>query len=244
VLVYYASTPLFATDDDAPELAEYEEIPAINGQAGTPKSALSRRRGFGVQVSEQDRTRNHIDTLNTQLTQVRNVLTRTFDGKHMQALDDATPNSHGVAAASTWDNSSTVRKELAAAGKSIVGEKMGFTPDTVLVDQTTAWNLVGNDNVWKVFVGNVAGQNPQISGTIPSRLFGLRLRVTADGNIPAGSAYVMQQGIFGGIANERPLQTTGWYRIRQNETWRDDITRSSAAFCDQPKATAEIAGVR
>jgi hypothetical protein len=156
-----------------------------------------------------------------------------------------------IAAGAAWATSggtgsptASIRTDIAAAASSIVIERRGFSPNTLLIDQSTYWNMLENQLVWQIYQGNIADQNPEILGRLPGRILGLQVYVTLDGNIPAGDAYVLQAGVFGGISNERPLGATPWYQIRQKEVWRSDVTRSAAAFVDQPLALARISGVR
>lgn len=255
VVVYHTSTPLFA-DDGSADLDEFEEIPATLGNLGTPQSAVSRRKGLAVQVSEQMRTRNDVNAVNIQLEQVRNTLVRDYDGRFMATMDAAVVSGHTSAAAAQWGGASTdtVRTDISVAAKSITGEKRGFRPDALLIDQTTAWELLGNPNIWQIYRGDVAGQNPQLTGSISNvgaptlgsagRMLGLNVWVTMDGNITAGDAYVMQTRVFGGISDERPLRAVPWYEYKPKEQWRSDVTRASASFVDQPLALAKITGVR
>lgn len=256
VVVYHTSTPLFA-DDPSADLDEFEEIPATLGSLGTPASAQSRRKGLAVQVSEQMRTRNDVNAVNIQLEQVKNTLVRDYDSRFMATMDAAVVSSHTSAAAAAWGGATTdtVRKDVSVAASSITGEKRGFRPDAILIDQTTAWELLGNPNIWQIYRGNVADQSPQLTGHFgqvgaptggapAGRLLGLNVWVTMDGNINAGDAYVMQTRVFGGISDERPLRAVPWYEYKPKEQWRSDVTRASASFVDQPLALAKITGVR
>lgn len=255
VVVYHTSTPLFV-DGVASDLDEFEEIPSVVGSLGTPASALSRRKGLAVQVSEQMRSRNDVNAVNIQLEQVKNTLIRDYDGRFMSTMAAAVVPSHTSAAAATWGGATTdtVRKDISGAAKSITGEKRGFRPNALLIDQSTAWDLMGNPNIWQIYRGDAASQNPQLSGSLTSvgtptlgaagRMLGLDVWVTMDGNITAGNAYVLQTKVFGGISDERPLRAVPWYEYKPKEQWRSDVTRASANFVDQPLALAAISGVR
>lgn len=255
-VVYYQSTPVFA-DTNPVAIAEFAEIPIGITGLGIPLTAITQRLALGVVVSEQMRTRNNVDALNIQLRQVRNTLVRGWDQIFMAVLQanmitsanyvaGGWQASHQVAAGSTWGNASsfTARTDIAAVEAVIANEERGFVPDTLLIDQTTYFNMLGNPAAWTIYVGNVANLNPQLLGKLPVQIMGLDTYVTINGNIPTGSAYVMQRGIFGGISNERPLQATPWYYHHPEESWRSDTSRVAAAFVDQPAAVTQITGVR
>lgn len=255
-VVYYQSTPVFADTTSAP-LEEFEEIPVGITSLGAPLTATARRNGLAVRVSEQMRTRNDVNALNIQLEQVRNTLIKDFDGKFMTALDVNVPTgvntttgatqTHVVASAANWatgTGTTDPRVSIAQAAATIVTENRGLFPNALLFDQSTYWDFLQNQNTWQIYQGNVADLNPEITGALPGRILGLKPYVTINGNIPSGDSYVLQANIFGGISNERPLTATPWYQNMNNETWRSNVTRSSAAFVDQPLALAKITGVR
>lgn len=243
-VVYRASTPLFADVFEDSDYEEFEEVPTAITSLGTPKAAAAQERILGVEISDRMRRRNDVDALNVQLTQVQNTLTQIFDKKAMSALDANVDSGHVVNATTTWDTSTTIRTDLAAAGKKITAEKLGFTPDTILISQSLGWDLLGNPDVWKVFQGNVAGDSPSISGNLPAKLWNLNIVTTLDQNLPdPTAAYVMQRGIFGGHCDEYPLSATPWYRQEERKCQRSDVGRSTAYFVDQPLALAKIEGV-
>lgn len=254
VIEYQLSAPLFS-DENPATLGEFEEIPTVTAGVGTPAVARTTRKGFGIVISEQMRTRNNMDLFNTQLLQARNTLVRNFDAQWVTLMDGAVVTganqngslaSHVVAAGALWSNSAqTIRTDIASAAELIVAEARGFMPDSLLIDQATWWGMLGNPAAWAgLYIGDVAGQNPQFLGKVPGTLMGMEIVVTLNGNITSGNAYLMQQGIFGGISNERPLTATPWYQRQENETWRSDITRAAVGFIDQPLALAKITGVR
>jgi hypothetical protein len=255
-VIYYASTPVFA-DNNAPVVAEFIEIPTAMTGLGVPSTAISQRLALAVLVSEQMRTRNNVDALNIQLRQVRNTLVRGWDQIFMANLQASIITSatfaaggwqasHQVAAGSTWGNASdfTARTDIASSEAVIANEERGFMPDFLLIDQTTYFNMLGNPAAWQIYLGNIANLNPQFIGKLPMAIMGLDTYVTINGNIPVGSAYVGQRGIFGGISNERPLRATPWYEHRPEETWRSDVSRVATSFVDQPAILVQITGVR
>ena len=242
-VVYYTSTPLFA-DQHSKALQEFEEIPVGMTDLGTPSVARTTRQGLGVRVSEQMRTRNDVNLLNIQLEQVRNTLVLDFDASFMGVLGAAVPGTHVVAATAGWGlSTATMRADVSKAAAAIVGEKRGFRPDTLVIDQATLYALLGQDNTWQIFRGDVASDNPQLTGKLNKQILGMDVFVTINGNIPSGDAYVMQRNVFGGISNERPLTASPWYYNEDNESWRSNVTRSAVAFVDQPLALATITGV-
>src|SRR4051812_28516594 len=76
--VYDESTPLFA-DGDAAIVEEFGEIPTISGRVGARKVALTVKRALAMLVSQEMVNRNNADRVNTQITQIRNTMVRTWE---------------------------------------------------------------------------------------------------------------------------------------------------------------------
>lgn len=242
-VIYRASTPLFADTFENSDYQEFEEVPTAITALGIPKTSQAQERILGVEVSDRMKRRNDVDALNVQLTQVQNTLTQIFDGKAMAAIDANVDASLIFNAATHWDTSTTIRTDLAAAGKGITGKKLGFNPDTILMSQSLHWELLGNPDVWKVYQGNIAGDSPAVTGVMPQKLWNMNVVVTLDQNlVDPTAAYVMQRGIFGGKCDEYPLSSTPWYRQEERKCQRSDVGRSTAYFIDQPLAIAKIEG--
>lgn len=239
VVQFYESTPLFA-EDDAVDVAEFGEIPVARTDTGNLMTALTVKKALAVEVSQEMVNRNQVDRVNTSIQQVRNTMVKTWDAAFIAALL-ANPDVHSMAASVAWsDSTSKIRKDLASAIQLAVDEKMGFNPDTLVISTTTATDFLASDDVSKVFVGNIADQNPQLTRRIGT-FYGLDVWQTYA--LPTGDALVLERKTVGGISDERPLQATPLYVERKTETWRSDVIRQSAVFIDQPKAATLITGV-
>jgi hypothetical protein len=240
---YYESPPLFA-ENDAELVQEFSEIPVAQLQVGEPKHAPARKRGLAVVISEEMRRRNQIDLVNKQIQMVKNTVIRAIDGTFMAALLGAT-GRNTLAATAAWDAASgtRIRGDIAEAKQLIIDEKRGFNPDTLLIGSNLATVLEGADEINRIFEGNVANLRPELVGQLPPRISGLDVFVTYN-DLLADSAFVMERGIVGGIADERPLQSTELYLWkREAEVYRSDTLRQSAVFIDEPDAMTEITNV-
>jgi hypothetical protein len=242
-VVYYESTPLFA-NDSSEYVEEYGEIPVTTGQDGIPKAVRVRKRGLGVRISQEMRDRNSIDILNKRITQTRNTFRQDYDNAFWTTILAATSvGMHTRAATASWSGgTSKARRDILLAVKDITDEKMGFEPDAIVVNPTNVIDLMTSAEIQAVFVGNVADQNPLVSGKLNFNFAGLDL-IRSYG-IAAGTALVVERKTFGGYADERPLHATEVYpESRPAETWRSDLIRSTALFVDEPKAATLITGL-
>jgi hypothetical protein len=238
-VVYYESTPLFA-GSSSEYVEEFGEIPVAVGQLGTPKSVRARKRALGVTISQEMQDRNAVDLVNTQISQARNTIVSDFDATFWTALLAASANT--FAATTVWASTTHLRKDVLAARKLILDQKAGFMPDTLVLNPTNANDIMTSAEMTQVYTGNVADQNPLLTGRINFPFVGLDVMQTYA--VPAGTAVLVQKGRVGGYADERPLQATPLYKWKpEAETWRSDLLRTTAIFIDQPKAATIITGI-
>jgi hypothetical protein len=248
VLVYNESTPLFA-EDDPQVYEEFAEIPATSVKLGQEKVAKSVYKGLAIKISERMRTRNRVDLVNTQMTQVRNSFVRHYEDTFL-SLFLSNPNVPTQAASGDWGSAATrVRDDLAdgilavqeAAVDDAPEDFLGFDPDTLILSNQTATAFLKNDDIAKVFQGNIADENFQYRGTMPGNFYGLR--IVKSRRLDPSKAILLERNTVGGISDERALRATPLYEDRPRETWRSDITRASLMFVDQPKAALIFTGI-
>lgn len=251
--VYEESTPLFADDTAMPIIEEFGEFPVITGQVGERKVAFTVKRGAGVVVSEEMRRRNEMDRLNTQITQARNTMVRTWETTFLSAVFNH-PDVLTRAATTAWATSTTLRKDLALGAKQIkdaapiglADNYFGFKADTLIIGHTTETDLLVSDDFAKTTSaqGPLAAQNPQYTGTLSTNFFGFTIMVSREmDRLFPGKALLLQRRVIGGIGDERPLWTTPLKRDDDRETYRTNMGRQSAVVIDQPKAACVITGV-
>lgn len=241
VATYYESNPLFS-DSGAEIVAEFGEIPVALNSVGAVHVAQTVKRALAVRISYEMQSRNAIDDVNLQMMQVSNTMIAAWDGVFMGALEAALPGSHTFAATAAWDASPTFsRADIATAIASITKEKRGFNPNALIISPTVIAAMMGNDDIWKLWQGNINDQNPVYTGKLPGKLWGLDVYSTY--STDDVSAYVVEAKTVGFIGDERPLQATPLYEVPQEEYFRSDTSRQSLVGIDQPLAIAKITGV-
>lgn len=253
--VFEESTPLFA-EGDAPVVGEFGEIPLISGRVGARKVAVTVKRALGLQISIEMRNRNDVDKVNTQVTQIKNTFTRTWETAFITSLINH-PDLHTMPTAAPWDGvGAAIREDLVEATSLIENSSLdpvnapyedffGFSPNTLVVGRNVRDALMLSDDFNKAYVDNKADESVLYTGKLPGRFFNVDAIMVSremDRLSPDG-ALLLERKTIGGIGDERPLRSTPMYERRENETWRSDTVRQSAIVIDQPKAGCLITNV-
>jgi hypothetical protein len=238
VYEYRQSTPLF--DVSTPDIVtEFGEYPIGQGQIGPLSIAKAQKRGLGLSLSEEMRTRNQIDFVNMRIMQITNTMVQTFDAAFFAAVSNAVTLTRAATAA--WSSgSANPQKDIAQAKKQIVDTKFGFVPDTLVLDTTAVANLLGNPAVWPAWTGDVAHLNPGVTGLLPAQFLGLDVWATYS---LTNVALVLQREVLGFIGDEYPLGATPMRWREDNDSYRTNIRRSSAVAIDQSNAVASVTAV-
>lgn len=228
-------------------IAEYGEIPVAKGKDGTPRAVFTRKGGGALVISREMRSRNSIDVVNKRLRQIRNAMVKFWDDAFFQAIltNTSIPTS---AVPLPWTNAaSLIRTDLSTAKAGILGavdssgNEFSFEPDTLVLHPLRAEAMQFNDQVGKVFTGNIAGLAPLYKGDLGVELS--NLRILKSFRVPQTKAIVLERKTIGFISDEYPLETTPMYEQRERQSWRADTTRASAVGIDAPKAAYILTAV-
>jgi hypothetical protein len=238
---FWESAPLFP-ENDVEVLGPRGQIPEAIAGVGTPLSKPTVGRGLGLVITDEMARRNNMGEVQRQLTVLRNGMLKSIDGQLMAALRAATTNTLAVATA--WSQATaTIRKNVARARKLIRDQELGFEPNALIINPTTEEDLLGSDEIQKPYVGEAAGDNPALRGTLGPKFWDMSLYVSRQ--VVAGEAWVVEQKTVGGFADEVPLEVDGPHDLRAQgiRAVRHNIFRKSAGFIDQPLAATKLSGV-
>ena len=254
VVGYREGDPTFL-DDDVQDVAEFGEIPVSSGQLGLPRMAYATKRGLSVRVSKEMVDENNMDAVNKQMTGLRNTFVRANDRGARTLLQSTAVPTMPVSAA--WDaTGGKPRTDLARGIEKIAtarpveateDEYYGFQADTMVLHPGLLATLMDNEQILKVFNGNVAGESIAYTGAIPGSLMGLN--VVQSRAFPIDKALILERGTVGFYSDTRPLQFTELYpegggpNGGPRETWRCDATHKRAMGLDQPKAALWLTGL-
>lgn len=256
VVTYRQNDPLFL-DTDLQDLAEFGEIPIGATSLGDPRVAFATKRGIGVRVSKEMVDENAIDLVNKQMIGVKNTFLRGNDVAFRALASD--PSVPVTAVPATWSTTGKPRSDVMRAIEAISSAApsglpasqadtyFGFDADTMIMHPSQLINLAENTNFNYVYNGNVADQAPDLTGKLPTLLFGLNVVLAR--TWPLNRVLVCQKDVFGFYSDTRPLQFTALYpegggpNGGPRETWRSDATQKRALGIDQPKAAMWLNGV-
>lgn len=240
--------------DDAEEIAEFGEIPVSSPELGALNSAYAIKTGEAIRVSYEQRTENKVDAV----TRAINALERTVVRHGINAAFAAF-TSAGVPelqAGAAWTGGDPV-KDLFDAIEMVQGahedgdenRTFDYDPNTLLVHPQALTKIVRNDEVQRLYLGNVAHENPVYKGLTDIKLFGV-LNVATSRLMPVGEAYVFESGASGFKSDTIPLTMTPMYAEGgqsqlggPNMSWRSDLVRKRAIGVDNPKAVVKITGI-
>ncbi|WP_411815497.1 hypothetical protein [Gordonia sp. SND2] len=254
IVGYREGDPTFL-DDDVQDIAEFGEIPVSSGQLGIPRMAYAVMKALGIRVSKQMIDENDIDAVNKQMTGLKNTFIRANDRGARTLLQSAAVPTMPVSAA--WDDTAGKPRTDIARGIEKVAtarpaeatedEYYGFQPDTLVVHPGLLAILMDNEQILKVFNGNVANESIAYTGAIPGQLMGLS--VIQSRAFPVDKVLMLERGTVGFYSDTRPLQFTELYPEGNGpnggprETWRSDASHKRAMGLDQPKAALWLTGL-
>jgi hypothetical protein len=241
---YFSSTP-FYSDSNAATRAEFAEVPVAIGSYGQPNVTYVSEKALAILISDEMKRRMNIDPITTQLMQVKNTMVQAWDQAFVNLVLANTANVVTGSAWSTATTGSAIRADITAAMKQIATAKapgqntaFGFKADTMIVGLGQQFNLIRQDDFNKPYVGNIANENLQYVGKLPSKIMGLDVVVSRV--LPDNMVLIMERKRVGFIADELPLQTSAMYRDEPRKTYRCDVQRASAMGLDQPLSMAII----
>ncbi|MFD3748335.1 hypothetical protein [Nocardia sp. NPDC058633] len=242
-------------DDDVQDVAEFGEIPVSSGQLGLPRVVFAVKKALGIRVSKEMQDENDIDAVNKQMTGLKNTFIRANDRAARAVLGSAAVPT--MAVSDPWDDpAGKPRTDLAKAIEQIVtaapdeataDEAYGFEPDTIVVNPGLLATLMDNEQILKVYNGNVAGESIAYKGALPAEIMGLR--VIKSRTVALDRVFILERGTIGFYSDTRPLQFTGLYPEGNGpnggprETWRSDASHKRAIGLDQPKAGLWLTGL-
>ena len=254
VIAYREGDPTFL-DQDVQDVAEFGEIPVSSGQLGIPRTAYAVKKALGIRVSKEMIDENDIDAVNKQMTGLRNTFIRANDRMAKALLSSAAVPTLPVSTA--WDavggkprtdiTRAIEQVTTAAPAEATADEYYGFQPDTLVVHPALLATLMDNEQILKVYNGNVANESIAYTGAIPGSLLGLS--VIQSRTFPIEKALILERGTVGFYSDTRPLQFTALYPEGNGpnggprETWRSDATHKRVMGLDQPKAAIWLTGL-
>ncbi|MDV8022276.1 hypothetical protein [Rhodococcus sp. IEGM 1330] len=255
VFAYREGDPSFLLDD-IDDLAEFAEITVSTAARGIPKVVFSTKKGKGIRVTLDMKRKNQVDDVNKQITALKNSFIRTND-RSIKALFESIPS---FPVSTAWDVvNSRPRRDIADGiyeiGKAAPTVDQGgsedegyeFQANTIVMNPALEPILLDNDDLLKVYRGNIADQNIAYRGALGDRIG--NLDIIRSRAWPMDKVLLLERKTIGFYGDARPLTITELYPEGNGpnggprETWRSDATQERGAALDQPQAGLWLTGV-
>ncbi|WP_312802232.1 phage major capsid protein [Corynebacterium variabile] len=240
--------------DDAEEIAEYGEIPVSAPELGNLKAAFGIKTGEAIRISYEQRHENKIDAVTRAIdalerTVVRHGINAVFGAFTAAAVPELT-------ASAPWTTGDPV-KDLFDAIEAVQGAHedgdttrlFDYDPNTLLVHPQALTKLLRNEQIQKLYIGDVAHDNPLYKGMTNVQLFGT-INVATSRLMPLDQAYVFEAQAAGFKSDTMPLTATPLYSEGGESqiggptmSWRSDLVRKRAIAVDNPKSVVRIKGL-
>lgn len=234
-------------------VAEGAEIPLVDGAEPAPLVVTVAKYGGGFEVTDEARRRNNTDIVTQLETKMANNVVRRQDAACLNLFNNDPIISaavSGTGAASTGGTLAAVAPwsdrtngdpitDITKAVSIIDNRELGYNANLVLTNPADSIKLIQNPNIRAALPRETAPGNPILNGQL-GRFLGLEWM---DSNmVPQGTAYILQRGIVGGIAEESPLTLETERIALRQVTWIGG-TRTTGLFIDNPLSVIRLTGI-
>ena len=224
------------TGRDVQEIEPGSEFPILNTGERMPLVAIARKYGGEIMLTDEAVRRDNRNLLNREMTRLRNTIIRKVDTVAMAAL--AAAPTQTMAASADWSLAATdVVADLATAASLVSSLDMGYVADTVLVNPAQSLDLVKDKDIRDAMPRE--RDNSLIRTGNLGRVLGLDF--IESNRVPAGTVYVLQRRIAGGISDEVPLYARPIPDARRETTFIHGA-RVVVPYVTDPKAVVRITG--
>jgi len=222
-------------------IAEGSDFHTVYMEDVGPQVAKVRKYGIEAYVTFEDERRNQLGVLARATTRMLNTMVKHLDGVTMTMLKTnpsirtyPTVNWNDPTSVGIWDDlleaSNMIEDEDTAGGV--------YTPNTLVVSNFTYNRLKQNADLRELFGDRP--ENPYFKDTV-GELAGLNIMKSQ--YVAKDTAFALQLGEIGGIADEEPLQMKPVERIERNERIYLRSKRTTIAFLTDPGAIVKFTGL-
>jgi hypothetical protein len=225
---------------DVSKIAPGAEFPLGTDEMPTPLIAAVDKWGERVKIPLEAELRNNSGLTRRAFKKIANTIVRKVDAVGIAALQAAPTLDYTFDA--TWGSSDidAIMEGLIEARLKSTKTEMGYHLDTVLLNNTQASRLlVAAMATSKKLLGEQAQEGLVRNGFI-GRI--LDFDIYATEAIAENHGWFLEKGVVGDISDERPLNTTSYYRP-ENESWYVQGSRSFVPYVTDPLAAVELIGI-
>jgi hypothetical protein len=206
--VLYEMSEPFVSDRTVEAVGAGSEYPYANLPTGTGAIAAVQKWGQKVILTDEEIERNIYAgaAVDRNLKKVVNGIIKQVDGIAFSAIASATSGASFFATSTTlsgatWDvGTPKILLCILKAKAAIVGLNLGYTPDTVVMDDTSYALMMSDTNITNAWRRETT-DNPVYTGQIVQQVAGLNIVVTP--NLPVTTeVWVADSTQLGGMADE------------------------------------------
>lgn len=254
VVGYYEAQANFL-EDDVQNVAEFGEIPVSDPSGGELQTLKLAKNGIGIRVSWEQRNDNDVDAVQREMVSRQNTLRRKDGRDALAALSAAEVQTFAAATAWNQEGSNPASDmldsiELIQGAEDTNGNYFEYEPDVLWINPMTLTALKRNAEVQKLYIGDMAHENPLFTGISAEPLLFGNLQVVKDFTIPKGEAFLGVEGISGFMAQREDRQVTDFYPERgdsqlggANMSFRSDAVHRRGFGVDNPKSVVKLTGL-
>ena len=254
VVGYYDAQANFL-EDDVQNVAEFGEIPVSDPTGGELQTLKLEKNGIGIRVSWEQRNDNDVDAVRREMVARQNTLRRKDGRDALAALSAAKVQTFAATTAWNQDGSNPASDmldaiELIQGAEDSNGNYFEYEPNVLWINPMTLTALKRNAEVQKLYIGDMAHENPLFTGIAAEPLLFGDLQVVKDFTVPKGEAYLGVEGISGFMAQREDRQVTDFYSERgdsqlggANMAFRSDAVHRRGFGVDNPKSVVKMTGL-
>lgn len=253
-VAYEENVALYA-DQGAEVVAEFGEIPMTSSGMTVPMTRQTTKRGIGLKISEEMRTRNDVGRVRDEIEKVRRTLVNVRDQQFISTVLTHTEIQSGAAGNATtggWLSGTTsIISDISNAIYEVANEqpqgaqyeeRLGYEADILIIHPSLEAGLIDNTEVNQIFAGSpMADQQLRFTGKLPRKF--LTLNVLKSWRCPPDKAFVAQRNYMGFISKEWPLRGSPMSHDEDTQSYRTNFSFRELVAVDNPKAVFAITGV-
>ncbi|WNN95961.1 major capsid protein [Arthrobacter phage Hirko] len=227
---------IYPSRGDVKQIEPGAAYPMVDVDETADKVALSTKHGAGFYVYDEAKRRNSTDVVAKGNRKVQAALLRQDAARCLAAFDAKVPT---VSSLGSWLQPKFWKQDLVRGKNSIVGLRLGFSPDSVIISPNMETELLLLDELQNLLPREDASRNPLYNATL-SGLLGLNWIVNpfADDD----KAILLQTKVTGVNVVEKPFSVEV---VREGTRGRDVVLADkwSVPVIDEPGSALVITGI-
>lgn len=255
-VVAYRDRTVAELEEEPEAVAEFAEIPVADPKGPVEfKTAPVHKRGIGIRVSWEQVRDNDMAGVRRELEARATSIVKGKINEATAALRAA--DVPELAVATPWNQSgSNPAEDVLDAIEMVQGAvdennaSYDFNPNLIIAHPRTLTMLKRNDEVQKLYIGDMAHAHPLFVGLeLEPTLFG-QLRVIKNNQLPQGEIFIATEGQAGFMAQREPEMITDFYAERGDSallgatmSQRSDYVHRRGWAVDGSKSIVRITGV-